>query len=102
MFGEIHWRFEENMFGDLEKKCSAIWRKRVRQFGENVFGAIMAISYWSSLWNSIELGDRKRTLNHNGEKVRQVMETKTLFIIKWRVHIWGILRIETYEVLDVP
>ena len=29
--------FGENMFGNLEKKCSAIWRKRVRRFGENVF-----------------------------------------------------------------
>ena len=26
------------MFGDLEKTCSATWRKRVRRFGENVFG----------------------------------------------------------------
>ena len=30
------------------------------------------------------------------------METKTLFIIKWRVHIWSVSRIETYKVLDVP
>ena len=28
---------EKNMFGDLEKTCLAIWRKRVRRFGENVF-----------------------------------------------------------------
>ena len=65
--------------GELEKTCSAIWRKRVRRFGENVFGdleknvfddlektclaktleiwrnvvdVVMAISYWSSLWSS--------------------------------------------------
>ena len=25
------------MFGDLEKMCSVIWRKRVRRFGENLF-----------------------------------------------------------------
>ena len=78
MFGEIHWRFEENMFGDLEKKCSAIWRKRVRRFGEtrsaktleiwrNVVGAVMAILYWSLLWSSLELGDHKWRLNCNGE-----------------------------------
>jgi len=58
-------RFGENVFSDLEKTCSATWRKHVWRLGENVFGAIMAISYWSS----IELGDRKRRLNHNGEKV---------------------------------
>ena len=33
--------------------------------------AVMAISYWSSLWSSLELGDRKWRLNHNGE----IMET---------------------------
>ena len=36
------------------------------------------------------------------KKWRQIMETKTLFIIKWIVHMWGVLRIEMYEVLDVP
>ena len=30
------------------------------------------------------------------------MEIETLFIIKWRVHIWVVSRRETYEVLDVP
>ena len=68
------------MFGDLEKKCSATWRKSVRRLGEthsvktleiwrNVVGAVMAISYWSSLWSSVELGDRMWRLNRNGEKV---------------------------------
>ena len=32
-------------------------------------GAVMAILYWSSLWSSLELGDRKWRLNHNGEIV---------------------------------
>ena len=32
-------------------------------------GAIMAISYWSLLRSSLELGDRKWRLNHNGEKM---------------------------------
>ena len=32
------WRFGENIFGDLEKTCSVIWRKRVWRFGENVYG----------------------------------------------------------------
>ena len=80
-FGEIRWRFGEtwsaiwrNLFGenigDLEKHgrrfgetCSAktleIWR--------NVVGAVVAISYWSSLWRSLELGDCKWRLNHSGE-----------------------------------
>ena len=34
-----------------------------------VVGVVMAISYWSSLWSSVELGDHKWRLNHNGEKV---------------------------------
>ena len=34
-------------------------------------GAFMAISYWSSLRSSLELGDRKWGLNRNGE----IMET---------------------------
>ena len=57
------------MFGDLEKTCSAIWRKCVRRFGEtrsakmleiwrNVVGAVMAILFWSSPWSGVELGDR--------------------------------------------
>ena len=58
-------RFGENVFGDLEKTCSAkmleIWR--------NMVGAVMAILNWSLLWSSIELGDHKWGLNHNGEKV---------------------------------
>ena len=53
------------MFGDLEKTRSAkmleIWR--------NVVGAVLSISYWSLLWSSLELGDRKWRLKHNGEKV---------------------------------
>ena len=34
-------------------------------------GAVMVILYWSLLWSSLELGDRKWRLNHNGE----IMET---------------------------
>ena len=56
----VIWR---NSFGDLEKTCSAIWR--------NVVGVVMAISYWTSLWSSTELGDRMWRLNRNGE----IMET---------------------------
>ena len=36
--GEIRWRVGGNVFGTLEKTCSAIWRKRILRFGENVFG----------------------------------------------------------------
>ena len=82
----------------LEKNPSVI----TLEIWRNVVGAVMAISYWSSQWRSMELGNHKWRLNHNGEKWRQFMETKTLFIIKWIVHIWGVSRIETYEVLDVP
>ena len=52
------------MVDDLEK---SVWRN------------MLAISYWSSLWSSIELDDRKWRLNHNGE----IMETnygKKIFI----------------------
>ena len=40
-------------FGDMEKRG----------------GAVMAISYWSSLRSSLELGYRKWRLNRNGEKM---------------------------------
>ena len=34
-FGEnVFGDFGENVFVDLEKTCSAIWRKHVRRFGE--------------------------------------------------------------------
>ena len=49
----------------LAKTCSAI----TLEIWRNVVGAVMAILNWSSLWSSIELGDRKWGLNHNGEKV---------------------------------
>ena len=59
--------------GDLEKRgrrfggtCSA---KYVGDL-ENRGGAVMAISYWSSLRSSLELSDCKWRLNHNGEKWR--------------------------------
>ena len=38
---------------------------------EKYGGVVMAISYWSSLRSSSELGDRKWRLNRNGE----IMET---------------------------
>ena len=89
-------RFGKKVFGDLERKCSAIWRnlfgenvgdleKFGRRFGETYsaksWSAIWrtcsakswsAISYWSSLWSSMELGDHKWRLNHNGEKVETI------------------------------
>ena len=56
--------------GDLEKTCSAIWRKRVWRFGEtrsaemleiwrNMIGVVMVILFWSSSWSGVEPGDRK-------------------------------------------
>ena len=51
------------MVGDLEKPVRRNmlenWRNMVREF--------MEITYWSSLRSSLELGDRKWRLNHNGE-----------------------------------
>ena len=104
-FGEIvrrFWRkpFGDN-FGDLEK---LIRKNHGRRFGE-LYSAKSwsAILYWSSLWSIVVLGDRMWRLKRNGEKEwRQIMEIKTLFITKWRVHIWSVSRIETYKVLDVP
>ena len=70
MFGD----FGENMFGDLEKTCSAkmleIWRNMVGDWEKNrlaktleiwrnMGGIVMTILYWSSSWSSVELGDRK-------------------------------------------
>ena len=51
--------------------CAA--RRLVKHFGdmEKHGGVFMAISYWSLLRSSLELGDRKWRLNHNGE----IMET---------------------------
>ena len=68
-FGEIVFGdFGENMFGDLEKSCSAILEKTCSAIWRNVVGVVMAITYWSSLWSSMELGDRKWMLNHNRDK----------------------------------
>ena len=84
MFGEIRWRFGENVFSDLEKNCLAKYvgdlEKHGQRFGEtrsakmfkiwrNMVGAVMAISCWSSSWSSVELGDRKWRLNRSGERV---------------------------------
>ena len=74
------WRFGEDLFGDFWQKCVGDLEKSFGDIGENrsaitleiwrnVVGAVMSISYWSSLWSSIELGDHKWGLNHNAEKV---------------------------------
>ena len=73
-------RFGENLFGDFWQKCVGHLEKSFGDIGENrsaitleiwrnMVGVVMYISYWSSLWSSIELGDLKSGLNHNGEKV---------------------------------
>ena len=74
MFGDLEKPVRRNMLeiwrnvvGDLEKPV----RRNTLEIWRNVFGVVMAISYWSSLWSSLELGDRKWRLNHNGE----IMET---------------------------
>ena len=65
-------------------------------------GVVMAISYWSSLWSSIELGDRKWGLNHNGEKVETSYGDQNFIHHKVKSTYLGVSRIETYEVLNVP
>ena len=47
-----------------------LWRSHVGDM-EKRGRAVMAITYWSSLRSSLELGNRKWRLNHNGE----IMET---------------------------
>ena len=98
LFGDF-WRKRvgdlEKSFSDIGENRSAIWRKLIRRFltktcrrfrenrsaitleiWRNVVGAVMSISYWSSLWSSIELIDRKWGLNHNGEKVYKLWRLK--------------------------
>ena len=60
------------VFGDLEKSFGDIGENRLAitlEIWRNVVSAAMAILYWSSLWSSVELSDRKGGLNHSGEKV---------------------------------
>ena len=74
MFGDLEQNHLAKYVGDLEIRGRRFGETRsVKYVGdlEKLFGAVMAISYWSSLWSSLELGDRKWRLNHNGE----IMET---------------------------
>ena len=59
--GETFWRYGETW-------RSVLWRSHVGDM-EKHDRAVMAISYWSSLRSSLELGDRKWRLNRNGEKI---------------------------------
>ena len=65
-------------------------------------GVFMAISCWSSLWSSLELGDRKWRLNRNGE----IMETNygDQNFIHHGVENTYLERFKDrkYKVLDVP
>ena len=118
-FGEnvsVFWRKRSVFFGENRSEILEIWRtlfgkivvgdleKAFDDFGENRSAILEKIvrRFWRSLWSIVMLGDRMRRSKVKGEKWRQIMETKTLFIIKWRVHIWNISRVETYKVLDVP
>ena len=70
-FGENHpattleiWRnlFGEIVVGDLEKSFGDIGENRstiTLEIWRNVVGIVLSISYWSSLWSSIELSDLK-------------------------------------------
>ena len=55
----------EKLFGDFGENGSVI----MLEIWRNVVGAVMAITYWSSLRSSMELGDREWTLNHNRDKM---------------------------------
>ena len=65
-------------------------------------GAVMAISDWSSLWRSVELGDRKWRLNRNGEKMETNYGDQNFTHHEVESTYLSISRIETYKVLDVP
>ena len=80
IFGENVSTFWRNRSATLERTVRRYWREPFDNIGENrsaitleiwrnVVGTIMAISYWNSLWSSIELGDHKWGLNLNVEKV---------------------------------
>ena len=56
---------EESCSAILEKSCSVI----TLEIWRNVVGAVMAITYWSSVRSSIELSDREWMLNHNRDKM---------------------------------
>ena len=89
--GEIRWQFRGDVFGDLEKTYLVIFGKKCvgdleKSFGDigengsaitlefwrNGVGVVMAILYWSSQWSSMQLGDHKWRLDHNGEKVETI------------------------------
>ena len=106
------WRkYVARYVGDLEETCLVIWRKLIRQFlAEKCVGDLekslgdfggsrsaitleiwrklirqncgQRFSYWRLVWSIVVLGNHMWRLKHNGEKWRQVMETKTLFITK--------------------
>ena len=123
MFGDLEITYLV-IFGE---NLSAFWRKRSAIFGEN---RLAFLEIWRTLFGEIVVGDLEKSFSDFGEnrsaileivmeyrnasaavrgdrklkekKWRQIMETKTLFIIKWRVHIWSVSRVETYKVLDVP
>ena len=52
--------FGVNVFGDLEKLCSAIWRNRVRRFLEKSCSAIFGVSVFGDLEKSCSANWRNR------------------------------------------
>ena len=120
-FGEIVFDdFGEIVFGDLEKSCSAILEKPclailekscsailekscsaiTLEIWRNMVGTVMAITYWSSIRSSIELGDREWMLNHNRDKMETSYGDQNFTKYKIGEYISGVL--ETYKVFDVP
>ena len=87
--------------GDLEKTCSAIWRKRVRRFGEtrsaktleiwrNVVGDLEKLvrrkrwrfgEMWSAIWRNL-FGQNVGDLEKRGRRFGETCLAKTLEI--WR------------------
>ena len=76
LFGEIVVGDLEKLFGDFGENRSAILEKTVRRFHIGDHYGVLRCS-------ATVRGDRKL----KEKKWRQNMETKTLFIIKWRVYI---------------
>ena len=104
--GEIHWRFGENIFGDLEKTYSAIlgknlsafWRNRLANL-EKSFGTSCGETYSAKSLGDLEksfgasFGDLEKPIWQNRSAIwrnRSAILGKTV----WRFHIgdhYGVL-----------
>ena len=101
-YGETRWSvYGDHMLEIWRNMAGCLWRSHVGDM-EKCGGAFMVISYWSLLRSSLELGDHKWRLNHNGE----IMETN--YVCQNFIH-HGVentylerFKDRNYKVLDVP